>query len=49
MFFVSELGNVTTLSEAQTLRAYQFVKYEEGTKTWLICNIQSSQNEAQDE
>ncbi|KAK3734380.1 hypothetical protein QZH41_020099, partial [Actinostola sp. cb2023] len=30
MFFVSELGNVTTLSEAQTLRVYQFIKYEEG-------------------
>ncbi|XP_032218772.1 spartin isoform X2 [Nematostella vectensis] len=30
MFFVSEQGHVTTISQPQTLRAYQFIMYEEG-------------------
>ena len=31
MFFVSDQGQVTTLSQTQTLYAYQFVNYEQGT------------------
>ena len=31
MFFVSDQGHVTTLSQTQTLYAYQFVNYEQGT------------------
>lgn len=30
MFFVSGQGSVTTLSQPQTLYAYQFVNYEPG-------------------
>ena len=30
MFFVSEQGNVTTLSQPQTLYAFQFVNWEPG-------------------
>ena len=31
MFFVSGQGSVTTLSQPQTLIAYQFVNYQPGT------------------
>lgn len=30
MFFVSEQGGVTTLSQPQTLRAFQFVNHKPG-------------------
>ena len=32
MFFVSDQGHVTTLSQPQTLHAYQFVNHQPGKK-----------------
>jgi len=39
MFFVSGQGNVTTLSQPQTLHAFQFVNYKPGTTTGFVLHV----------
>ena len=39
MFFVSGQGSVTTLSQPQTLHAFQFVNYKPGTTTSFVLHV----------